>query len=321
MNLRPIHKGIYCLDAEYVQPGVAAIYLLEQQGQLCIIETGTSLSLPLVEQAIASMGLSLDDVAYIIPTHIHLDHAGGAGALMQACPQAQLIIHPRGAAHMVDPNRLIAGTIAVYGEENYQRLYGEVVAVDEKRLVIAGDGFSLDFNGRKLDFVDTPGHALHHFCVIDSMSRGVFTGDTFGIAYPQLATQKGPFIFATTTPTHFDPDALLDSINRVLEADLDWLYLTHFGAVRITPRLIKQLKQSVRDLADMALALKNQPVDRVQKLTRGVMRLFVESLRADGGMQTEDEYHQQLSADSQLNAQGLQAWLNRLEKTARSSQT
>ena len=217
MNLKQIHKGVYCLDAEYVQPGVAAIYLLEQHGQLCIIETGTSLSLPLVEQAIASLGLSPGDVAYIIPTHIHLDHAGGAGALMRACPQAQLIIHPRGAAHMVDPAKLIAGTIAVYGEQNYQRLYGEVVPVDETRMIIADDGFSLEFNGRTLEFVDTPGHALHHFCVVDSMSRGVFTGDTFGIAYPQLATAAGPFIFATTTPTHFDPDALLNSINRVLE--------------------------------------------------------------------------------------------------------
>jgi len=321
MNLRLIRKGVYCLDAEYVQPGVAAIYLLEQRGQLCIIETGTSLSLPLVEQAIVSLGLSLQDVAYIIPTHIHLDHAGGAGALMQVCPQAQLVIHPRGAAHMIDPARLIAGTIAVYGEENYQRLYGEVVPVDESRVMVADDGFSIDFNGRLLAFIDTPGHALHHFCVIDSMSHGVFTGDTFGIAYPQLATPVGPYIFATTTPTHFDPDALLNSIDRVLEFDLQWLYLTHFGEVRISDRLIGQLKQSVTQQSETALALLNQPADRVQKLAEGVMRLFIESIRADGGAQTEGAYRQQLSADTQLNAQGLQAWLKRLEKTARLAKT
>ena len=316
MNLRLIHKGIYCLDAEYVQPGVAAIYLLEQGGQLCIIETGTSLSLPLVEQAILSLDLSLEDVAYIIPTHIHLDHAGGAGALMRVCPQARLVIHPRGAAHMIDPARLIAGTIAVYGEQNYQRLYKEVVPVDESRVIIADDGFSLDFDGRVLEFVDTPGHALHHFCVIDSTSRGVFTGDTFGIAYPQLATAEGSFIFATTTPTHFDPDALLNSIGRVLEFDLNWLYLTHFGKVSITPGLIEQLKQSVRDQADMALALLDQPLAREQKLEAGVEKIFIQALPASTGIEKQEYYRQQLSADKQLNAQGLQAWLNRLEKTA-----
>ncbi len=314
MNLSALDHSIYCLDVEYVAPGVAALYLLIQQGQISIIETGTSLSLPLVEQAIISLGMSFDDVAYIIPTHIHLDHAGGAGALMRACPQAQLIIHPRGAAHMADPARLIAGTIAVYGEQNYRRLYGEVIAIDSHRMLIAEDGMQIDFNGRTLSFIDTPGHALHHFCVFDGLSKGVFSGDTFGIAYQKLATPSGPFIFATTTPTHFDPDAMLNSIDRVLELGVESIYLTHFGQVEVTERLIDQLKQSVRDQAQMALSLKDAPEGRLESMQAQILSLFLQALHADGGIQPESWYKKQLSADCQLNAQGLEAWLLRLSK-------
>jgi len=314
MNLKPLEHTIYCLDVEYLQPGVACLYLLAHQGQLCIIETGTTLSVPLVEQAIARIGLHFSDVAYIIPTHIHLDHAGGAGALMQRCPQARLVIHPRGAAHMADPNRLIAGTIQVYGEQNYRRLYGEVIAVAEHRMVIAEDGFELDLNGRMLDFIDTPGHALHHFCVVDRMSRGVFSGDTFGIAYPQLATHQGPFIFATTTPTQFDPDALLASIDKVLTHKIKKLYLTHFGEVAASPRLIHPLKQSVQDQAALALAEQGRATGRVERLQDAILEQMLAALREQGGERAQAWYQRQLAPDCRLNAQGLDAWLRRLEK-------
>lgn len=315
MNLKPLDKDIYRLDVEYVMPGVACLYLMIQRGKLCIIETGTTLSLPIVQSAIESLGLSFEDVAYIIPTHIHLDHAGGAGALMQECPQAKLIIHPRGVAHMADPARLIAGTIAVYGEDNYRKLYGEVIAVAAERMIIAEDGMLLDFNGRSLEFIDTPGHALHHFCVVDALSKGVFSGDTFGISYPQLNTPAGPFIFATTTPTQFDPDAMLASIDKVLAMGIRSLFLTHFGEVEATERLITQLKQSIIDQAKLALLEKGVPQGRVDRLQGSIFERFMAALEADGGDNSEGWYHQQLSADCLLNAQGLDAWLRRLEKS------
>lgn len=315
MNFKHLHDGIFQLDVEYVQAGVASLYVLEQNAQLCIIETGTTLSLPIVQNAIESLGRSFADVAYIIPTHIHLDHAGGAGALMQQCPQAKLLIHPRGAAHMADPSKLIAGTIAVYGEDNYRRLYGEVIAVDASRIRIVEDGMQLGFNGRMLEFIDTPGHALHHFCIVDAMSKGAFTGDTFGIAYPQLAMPLGPFIFATTTPTQFDPDAMLASIDRVLTRNIKTLFLTHFGEVEVTQRLIAQLKQSVTDLAELAMLEKGFPVGRVDRLQGRIFELFLTALVAGGGEKSQGWYQQQLSADCLLNAQGLDAWLRRLEKS------
>ncbi|WP_455217384.1 MBL fold metallo-hydrolase, partial [Kaarinaea lacus] len=202
-NSIDLDYGITQLDAEYIRPGVAALYLLQQGGQVAIIETGTTLSVPAVITALEQRGLSSQDVAYVIPTHVHLDHAGGAGELMSICPNAQLVIHPYGAKHMIDPSRLVEGTIAVYGEEKFKKLYGDLKPIQEDRVVEAPDNFELLFNGRKLSFLDTPGHARHHFCVYDDTSRGIFSGDTFGISYPQLGTGRGPFIFPTTTPVQF----------------------------------------------------------------------------------------------------------------------
>ncbi len=314
MNLTALHHGIYSLDAEYIQPAIAALYLLVHEGKIGIIETGTSLSLPLVLQAIESLGLSPEDVSYVIPTHIHLDHAGGAGALMQACTNARLVIHPRGAAHMINPDKIIAGTKAVYGEQAFARLYGEIIPVPEERVIIAEDGFTLDINTRVLQFIDTPGHALHHFCVIDETSAGVFSGDTFGIAYPRLACDNGPFIFATTTPTQFDPESLLNSINRIIGYQPRYIYLTHFGKIELTARIAQQLKQSVRNQADIALSMKGEPQNREQRLEAAISTLFIDTILDQGGREEPHFYQQQLAADTRLNAQGLNAWLQRLEK-------
>lgn len=312
MKLTPLHHGIYYLDAHYVQAGVAAVYLLVHEKRVCIIETGTTPGVPNVLAAIESLGLGVEDVAYVIPTHIHLDHAGGAGALIQACPQAKLVIHPRGAAHMISPEKLIAGTQQVYGEERYLELYGQIIPVPEERVIIADDNFTLDVEGRSLRFIDTPGHALHHFCVVDELSSGVFTGDTFGIAYPPLTTEQGPFIFATTTPTHFDPDALLESIDRILESDPQYIYLTHFGQIEVTPETVNRLKQSVRDQASIALSMQGQVKDREQRLAERINTLFVDRMLEQGGTESTEYYRQQFKFDSKLNAQGLEVWLKRI---------
>ena len=314
--MTPLHHGIYFLDAHYVQAGVAAVYLLVQEGKVCIVETGTSPGVPNVLRAIESLGFGVEDVAYVIPTHIHLDHAGGAGAFIEACSEAKLVIHPRGAAHMIDPQKLIAGTQQVYGESRYFELYGQIVPVPEERVIIADDGFTLDVAGRSLRFIDTPGHALHHFCVVDELSSGVFTGDTFGIAYPHLATDQGPFIFATTTPTQFDPDALLQSIDRILESNPDYIYLTHFGQIEVDAAVVERIRQSVRDQAALALELKGQPQEREARLDTAINRLFVERMLELGGQESAEYYRQQFRFDSRLNAQGLDVWLQRLERAA-----
>jgi len=158
-----------------------------------------------VSSALAELNLSYKDVDYIILTHIHLDHAGGAGALMQLCDNAQLIVHPKGARHMSDPSKLVAGASAVYGAEEFNRLYGEIKPIDASRIHQPADGDTINLSGRQLTFIDTPGHANHHHCIIDEQSNSIFTGDTLGVGYQALRNQQHAFVAPTTTPVQFNP--------------------------------------------------------------------------------------------------------------------
>ena len=306
--------GITVIDAEYGTSGVAALYLMQAGEQVAIIETGTNYSVPLIEQVLHKKGLDFSHVRYVIPTHVHLDHAGGAGELMHRCENAELIIHPFGAAHMIDPSRLEAGTIAVYGEENFRKLYGRIRPIDKERVIEAPDGFNIELNHRELEFLDTPGHARHHFCVYDKTSNGFFTGDTFGLCYPQLTTAEGPFAFATTTPVQFDPDALLLSIERLMSYHPEHMYLTHFGAIQPTPIFVKQLIQAVKDIKQIALDaidINENRVDHLQQqLQKHVLAKLVE-MKCD---QTVEFQTAKMTNDLELNAQGMDVWLKRLAK-------
>jgi len=305
-------NGITLIDSGYMQSDIAAIYLLEQGGQCAIIETGTSHSVPRVLDVLRGKNLKPEDVAYVIPTHVHLDHAGGAGELMHHCPNAKLVIHPYGARHMIDPAKLEAGTKAVYGEARFRALYGTLRPVDQHRIIEAPDEFSLDFNGRELSFLDTPGHARHHFCVVDKHSQGIFTGDTFGLAYPQLASPKGtPFIFATTTPVQFDPDALINSIDRLMSLQPQRIYLTHFGMIKPTAGVVKQLKDSIQAFVSIALENKALKQGRVEAIQQGLNNYLLKALEKSGCKQEPDYCKNMLGNDILLNAQGLDVWLSR----------
>ena len=206
--------GILCIDTGLYRHGLAACYLIRERERLALVDTGTAHTVPRLLELIAARGLSPEQVKYVIPTHVHLDHAGGAGALMAACPNARLVIHPKGVTHMIDPAKLTAGASAVYGEEAFARDFGELIPIEGERVIPATDGMELDLAGRSLTFIDTPGHANHHGCLFDTRGRGFFTGDTFGISYRELDTENGPFLFAPTTPVAFDPEAWLESVKK-----------------------------------------------------------------------------------------------------------
>ena len=169
-NITNIASGIEVIDSGYYSKDFAAIYILRQNDKIAIIETGSNFSVANVKKALDKNGLSFADVVYIIPTHVHLDHAGGAGMLMQKCKNAKLIVHPRGAQHLIDPRKLIAGAMAVYGKQKFKKLYGDIIPIESSRVIEADNNCILDFEGRKLKFLDTPGHARHHFCVWDRNS-------------------------------------------------------------------------------------------------------------------------------------------------------
>lgn len=173
-------NGITLIDTAFQRPQMAACYLMEQDNEVAIIETGTKDTVPLIFDVLTQKKIAASQVKYVIVTHVHLDHAGGAGRLMDALPHATLIVHPKGQRHMVDPSKLQAGATAVYGEEEFNKTYGDLIAIAENRTHATKDGEILKLGGRALTFIDTPGHARHHFCVYDELSKGIFTGDTFG---------------------------------------------------------------------------------------------------------------------------------------------
>ena len=308
-----LDHGISLIDAEYLYPGVVAVYLLQQDDQLAIIETGTANSAANILAVIESHGFSTDNVNYIIPTHVHLDHAGGAGELMQHCSNAQLVIHPYGARHMIDPSKLIAGTVAVYGEEKFRELYGELKPIDASRVIEAPDNFELMLGQRRLRFLDTPGHARHHFCIYDEGSEGIFTGDTFGLCYQELTTDAGPFIFPTTTPIQFDPPALLQSIDRLMALKPKQMYLTHFGNIEPTDTVVNQLKKRIHHFTQIALAEMHTNGDRLQNIEHRLREYLLAELAIMQCHQPVEFCEQFLANDISLNAQGLDIWL---EKTA-----
>ena len=303
-------NGISAIDSGYLGNDIAAIYLLRQNDEVAIIETGTKHSLPYINRALEKEGLSYSNVSYIIPTHVHLDHAAGAGVLMSLCTNAKLAIHPRGARHMVDPSKLIAGTMAVYGEEKFNQLYGELMPIDFDRMIEADDGFILDFCGRELKFIDTPGHARHHFCVWDKLSGAMFTGDTFGVSYREFDTKDGVFIFPTTTPTQFEPAELIKSIAKIMEYKPKYVCLTHFGAIKPTKRVVKQLIDSINCMSNIAKEYYGQQHSE-EKMSGAIMQYLLKQLEQTG-ISNLDFCKEKLTNDVALNTQGLIYWQHKL---------
>ena len=308
--VQALGHGIHAVDTAFHRDHFDAAYLVVQGGQAAFIDTGTNHAVPRLLAALQALGLAPADVAWVIPTHVHLDHAGGAGLLMQHLPRARMLVHPRGARHMIDPSALWAGATAVYGPEEMARSYGELVPVPAARVDTSSDGMTIELTGRPLLLADTPGHARHHHCVWDATSRGWFTGDTFGLSYREFDTARGPWIVPTSTPVQFDPAALRASIERLLSADPDCMYLTHFGRVGEVQRLGRLLLGMLDEMVAMALSLRDAP-GRHEALKQGQQDIFTRSLRHHGVTASPTQIAQLLAIDLELNAQGLAVWLDK----------
>lgn len=303
--------GVSVIDAHHHRPKLAAFYLIVEGNQAAFVDTGTAHSVPDALEVLARKGLAPENVAYVIPTHVHLDHAGGAGEMMRRFPNAKLVAHPKGARHLIDPTKLIAGVTTVYGAEAVARDFGVIVPVDAARVIEAPDEFTLDLNGRQLLFLDTPGHARHHFCVVDEHGRGIFTGDTFGLSYREFDTEHGEFVFPTTTPVQFDPEALHASINRLVDLRPKVLYLTHFGRVTEIARLADDMHTLIDAFVRLGRQVKNAGAERHNLLMQGQHTILLPRLRAHGCRLEETEINSLLRGDYELNAQGIGVWLDR----------
>jgi len=303
-------NGVIRIDTGLNRPGMVACYLVIENGRAAFVDSGTWNSVPHLLKCLEAFSIERDAVDYVIPTHIHLDHAGGAGALLGHLPNARLIVHPFGAKHMIDPRRIQQGAIAVYGEDQFNDDYHEIVPVDPARLVEAPDGFEVELSGRTLLFVDTPGHAGHHFCVWDQRTRGFFTGDTFGVSYRETDVDGRALVLPTTTPVQFKPDKWLDSLDRLERFSPQVMYLTHFGPVREVPRLMEDLREGIRVHHVIAKECLDAD-DPEAEIKSRLSEWFYNRVRAHGLDWPPAEMEQVLSIDLELNTQGLLAWQQR----------
>ena len=310
--------GITTVDAEYVRPRFDAVHLLEREGKVGIVDAGANASVPLILGALQELGLPLAAVEWVFVTHVHLDHAGGVGALLEHLPRAHAIVHPRGAPHLSHPARLQQATIAVYGHERFERLYGKLVPVPTARLRETSDGERLWLGSSELSILHTPGHALHHQVLFDHTGSAAFTGDTFGLAYPELETSAGPFIVPTTTPSQFDPEQLTSSIARIAALQPASLYLTHFGRVSGAPQLAAALTEQLARLVELARAHAADE-SRHARLRAAMRAYWIERAGEHGVENPEARVDALLGGDLELNTQGLEAWLERSRKSSASS--
>jgi glyoxylase-like metal-dependent hydrolase (beta-lactamase superfamily II) len=312
--LEPLGQGVYAVDTGFHRPRFDAAYLVVQNGRAAFIDTGTNHGVPRLLASLEALGLPRDAVDWVIPTHVHLDHAGGAGLLMRELPQAQMLVHPRGARHMIDPSVLWAGATAVYGAEEMARSYGDVVPVPAQRVLQSSDGLTIHLGDRPLLLIDTPGHAKHHHCIWDASSSGWFTGDTFGLSYREFDTALGAWIMPTSTPVQFEPEALHTSVTRLLAKQPRCMYVTHYGRVDDVARLGALLLDLLSQMVVLGRSAHHgaaRPEDRHQALKHGQLDIFANSLAAHGCDFSRDKIADLLSIDLELNSQGMAVWLDR----------
>ena len=302
--------GIAAIDTEYARPMQDASHLIVEGGRGAFVDTGVNSSVPLLMAALQQHDLEPGDIDYVFLTHIHLDHAGGAGQLLPQLPNARCVVHPRGAPHMIDPAKLIAGTEAVYGKQQTQEMYGTIQAIDAERIDVAEDGQRYELNGRELQTFYTEGHARHHYCLNDPTSKGVFTGDSFGVSYRELDTDAGEFIFPTTTPVHFDPEEAHKSVDRIMSYEPEHVYLTHYSQVGNLAKLAADMHKGIDALVSMALANANAK-ERTEALQTAVFEHWAEGLSDHGFKADRDTMWSILNIDVKLNTQGIEVWLDR----------
>ncbi|HKV65595.1 MAG TPA: MBL fold metallo-hydrolase [Rhodanobacteraceae bacterium] len=315
-----LNDDIVCIDTAQHRPRMAACYLVGGDGHYAFVESGTSVSVPLLLQTLADLNVPREAVDYVMPTHVHLDHAGGAGALMRELPNARLVVHQRGARHMIDPSVLIAGATAVYGEDAMRATYGEILPVPKSRVIVADVAADRDFElrlgDRPLRFIDAPGHAKHHYAIWDAASRGWFSGDVFGLSYREFDHAGRNYMIPTTSPVQFDPVAWDTTLARILASRPAHIYLTHYSRVDAVADLADDLRAGLA--AYQRIARENARAEhRHARLYVDLMDFHLGQLRARGNPIAEARARELLDMDVEINAQGLEVWLDRETDVAR----
>lgn len=306
-NVYEYGDGIYAVDSEYEEDMRAAVYFVVDSGRVAMIDTVHNGSLGPTLDAMKLLGLGEDQVDYICLTHVHLDHAGGAGTYMERFPNAKLVVHTRGAKHMISPEQLMEGVRAVYGADEAERLYGKLIPVDEKRIVTPEDGQKLTHGGREIVCLDTPGHARHHLTYYDERTKAAFTGDVFGMTYPELSAGTHQGVIPTSSPVQFEPEAMIASMDRILALGVTRLFPTHFGEMQSPAQIAADLK---RQIAAYVRVAETSGGD-IERIRGSLTKVFANEAETQNWPQEWRDVREKFAREIEMNAQGLKVWYDR----------
>lgn len=287
-------SSVVTIDCHYLKPKFAAAFLLIHKGRATFIENNTTHAVPHILNALEKYEIQPEKVDYLIVTHAHLDHAGGTSALLDQFKNAKVVAHPKAAKTLCSPERLIQSAKKVYGSGPFEKLYGEIKPLPETRVLRVNDGESLTWGERKFSFIYTLGHASHHICVHDSATEGVFTGDAFGLYYPEIQG-KDLFILPSTSPIDYDPIEAKKSVEAILNLHPKTLFLTHFGEVS----RVQEAKNELLKNLDIHEALYHWAKANLQ-LGDELSKVVENRLK-----NTYSNRAQFLKLDLELNAQGI----------------
>jgi glyoxylase-like metal-dependent hydrolase (beta-lactamase superfamily II) len=296
--------GVWRVDLRWMDlPRQIASYLLADGDELAVIETGPASTLGALLDGIRQLGRAPEDVTHALVTHIHLDHSGGAGALLRLAPRAKVHVHPRGAPHLADPSRLIASAGQLYGDR-MEEMWGDTVPVPQDRLAVLHDGGEVRVGGRTLRAIETPGHAGHHHAYHDPGAGLVFTGDVGGIRLAGV-----PYVSAPTPPPEIDLGRWRASVRRLRELKPTMLLPTHFGGSADPEWHLDDLDRRLSSLQEWAAPLVASGAG-LGELTR-VMRQWAEDdiLAATGSADAVRAYEQ--AVPYPMMAAGVHRYLTR----------
>ena len=312
-TVQQINSTLYCIDCHDIQrKNRTGSYVFKDQNSTTLIETSASPSIPYILESLEKLNINLEDIENIIVTHIHLDHAGGAGLMLQHCPNAKLIVHPKGARHLADPSRLIAGARAVYGE-NFDQLFDPIVPISEERILTVADGEQLKLPDRTFTFYHTPGHANHHIAIHDSGTNGLFTGDTAGIYYRELDDENFNLIMPSTSPSQFDPEAMLKSLQLFSDLQAQSIFFGHYGHNDNPKEVYEQVRYWLPIFmaeAEKAMAKPLSFEGRVQETTNSLMAIVSDYLLSKG-ITKDHPVFEILSLDLSVSSMGLIDYLTK----------
>jgi len=307
-----IAPNFFCIDTHDLnrKERTSAYLLIDEK--IALIETSASPSVPYIIEGLNELQISLEDIDYVIVTHIHLDHAGGVGLFLQSCPNAKLVVHPRGVAHMVDPSRLIASAKSVYGNE-FERLFDPILPVEPERIIEARHEDILSLGLHQLTFYHTEGHAKHHISMHYSATNGLFVGDTTGVCYPEMAEEAIDLIIPSTSPNQYDPETMEQSIQLYETLNVRALYFGHYGAYPNPAEAYRQVRYwTPLFLAEgeKALAASDILSEQVKLLDAGLQAQLHQYLQNNGIAENHPVY-QTIPFDTAVSAMGILDYLQK----------